>query len=237
MSVHRFASLDALSRAAADQLAVVVANSNRCHIALSGGSTPKYLFQILVERGRGFLPWERVELWWGDERCVAPDHPDSNYGMAYRNLVEPLGLDPARVHRMQGERAPDAAAADYERALTQELGTPPVFDVVLLGMGSDGHTASLFPGSAGVRETARYVVANRVDSPLTHGPATRLTLTYSAINAAKHVWFLVAGVDKAETLAAVLDGPRGRHPAQGVAAADLVWFVDDAAAAKLGGAQ
>ena len=114
------------------------------------------------------------------------------------------------------------------------LGTPPVFDLVLLGMGPDGHTASLFPGSPGLTETTRFVIANRVDSPLTKGPATRITLTIPAINAAKHVRFLVGGADKAATLAAVLEGPRGRYPSQLVAAVDLAWFVDDAAAARLG---
>ena len=213
----------------------VLSNGGPCHIALSGGSTPKRLFQILVERGPRFIPWQRVHLWWCDERCVAPDHPDSNYGMTYKHLVEPLGLDPTHVHRMLGESDPDTAASDYERALTQTLGDPPAFDLLLLGMGSDGHTASLFPESPATRETARYVVANRVDSPLTHGPTTRLTLTYPAINAAKRVRFLVSGSDKAEALAAVVEGPQGKYPAQHVAGADVAWFVDDAAAAKLGG--
>lgn len=235
MPVHRFATVDTLARAAADQIAMVAAKTNTCHIALSGGQTPKHLFRLLVERGRSFLPWDRIELWWVDERCVAPDHPDSNYGAAYSALIAPLRLDAATVHRMEGERDPDAAAADYERALTAALGIPPVFDLVLLGMGPDGHIASLFPGSDGVRETQRFVVANRVDSPITHGPATRLTLTYPAINAAKRIRFLVAGADKADTLAAVLAGPDGAYPAQSVAGTDVAWFVDDAAAAKLGG--
>ena len=234
MTVKRFANLDTLSRAAADQLAMLAsASKGACHVALSGGSTPKRMFQVLAERGKKFLPWERVELWWGDERCVAPDHPDSNYGMTRANLIDPLGIDPAKVHRIAGERDPDEAAADYERQLVAALGTPPVFDLVLLGMGPDGHTASLFPGSPGLTETTRYVIANRVDSPLTKGPSTRITLTFPAINAAKHVRFLVAGADKAETLAGVLQGPRAVYPSQHVASADLAWFVDDAAAGKL----
>jgi 6-phosphogluconolactonase len=234
VTVKRFANLDTLSRAAADQLAMLAsAAKGTCHVALSGGSTPKRMFQVLAERGAKFLPWERVELWWGDERCVPPEHPDSNYGMTKANLIDPLGLDPAKVHRIAGERDPDYAAADYERQLTAALGSPPVFDLVLLGMGPDGHTASLFPGSAGLTETTRYVIANRVDSPLTKGPSTRITLTCPALNAAKHVRFLVAGADKAQTLAGVLEGPPGKYPSQLVASADLAWFVDDAAAGKL----
>jgi 6-phosphogluconolactonase len=240
-AVKRFANLDMLSRAAADQLAMLASSSRSggapVHVALSGGSTPKRLFQLLAERGKSFLPWERVELWWGDERCVLPDHPDSNYGMTKATLIDPLGLDPAKIHRIEGEREPEAAAADYERQLVGALGAPPVFDLVLLGMGPDGHTASLFPGSPGLAETQRWVIANHVDSPLTKGKSTRITLTFPAIDAAKHVRFLVAGADKADTLAGVLEGPPGRYPSQRVAAADVAWFVDDAAAAKLGAAR
>ncbi len=231
-SVKRFATLDTLSRAAADQLAMI-ASRGPCHIALSGGSTPKRMFQILAERGRKALAWDNVELWWGDERCVPPDHPDSNYGMTKQFLIDPLGLDAATIHRIAGERDPDAAAADYERELVAALGTPPVLDLVLLGMGPDGHTASLFPNSPGLTETKRFVIANRVDSPLTKGPATRVTLTYPAIDAAKRVVFVVAGADKADALAKVLEGPRGALPSQLVAATDIAWFVDDAAAARL----
>ena len=234
MSIKRFVNLDMLSRAAADQLAML-ANASRgtVHVALSGGSTPKRLFQVLAERGRKFLPWERVELWWGDERCVPPDHPDSNYGMTRATLIDPLGLDPAKIHRIEGERDPDLAAQDYEHALVAALGSPPVFDLVLLGMGPDGHTASLFPGSPGLTEAQRFVIANHVDSPLTKGPATRITVTFPVLNAAKHVRFLVAGADKAETLAAVFEGPKGVLPSQLVSSPDLAWFVDDAAAGKL----
>lgn len=236
LRVHHFATMDMLSRAATDQIALAAAKPGACHIALSGGQTPKHLFRFLVERGRSFLPWDRIEIWWVDERCVAPDHPESNYGMTRTTLIEPLGLDAARIHRMEGERDPDAAAADYERALVLALGTPPAFDLILLGMGSDGHTASLFPGSDGVRETERFVVANRVESPLTHGPTTRLTLTFPAINAARRVRFLVAGPNKADMLAKVVAAQNGTYPAQMVAGADVAWFVDDAAAAQLGGA-
>src|SRR5262249_37682662 len=124
--------------------------------------------------------------------------------MTKANLIDPLGLDPTRIHRIEGERDPDTAAADYERALVGALRKPPLFDLVLLGMKPDGHTASLFPRSNALAETQRFVVANRVDSPLTKGPATRITLTFPAINAARAIRFLVAGADKADTLAKVM---------------------------------
>jgi 6-phosphogluconolactonase len=149
-------------------------------------------------------------------------------------LIEPLGLDASRVHRIEGERADaDAAARAYEDELRAALGDAPVFDLVLLGMGPDGHTASLFPGSPALDETSRLVVANQVTSPLVHGTATRITMTFPVLSAARHTRFLVAGADKAATLALVLDGPPGRYPSQRVTGADLVWMVDDAAAGGL----
>jgi 6-phosphogluconolactonase len=241
-TIRRFADLDALSEAAADELTALaraaIAERGTFHVALSGGSTPRHLFERLARAGRDALPWDHVELWWGDERTVPPDHADSNYGMARRALIDPLGLDAAHVHRMVGEADPDAAADDYARALVAALGEPPVFDLVLLGMGPDGHTASLFPGSAGLDDTAHWVIANRVTSPLVHGSATRITLTARAINAARHVRFLITGADKAASLAQVLEGARDpkRYPSQLIAAADLVWLVDTAAASALTGA-
>jgi len=154
-------------------------------------------------------------------------------------LIAPLGLDlsPGRVHRIHGEDAPETAANDYEKELVGSLGAPPIFDLALQGMGPDGHTASLFPHSPALLEKQRWVVANPVDSPLTKGKTTRITLTAPAINAARHIRFLVGGADKADSLAAVLQGPRDttRYPSQLIAGADTVWLVDDAAASKLGG--
>lgn len=238
--IRRFADLDALSHAAADELGAIaraaVAERGSCHIALSGGSTPKHLFHLLARAGREALPWDHVELWWGDERAVPPDHPDSNYGMARAALTEPLGLDASHIHRMAGELDPAAAARGYEDELVAALGGPPILDLVLLGMGPDGHTASLFPGSPALDETRRWVVANVVTSPLVHGTATRITLTAPAINAARQVRFLITGADKAAALAQVLEGPRDpkRYPSQLIAGVDLAWLVDTAAAASLG---
>jgi 6-phosphogluconolactonase len=235
-----FPDLDALSRAAADDLRAIagraIAERGTCHVALSGGSTPKRLFDVLVAMGRQALPWDRIHLWWGDERTVPPDHPDSNYGMARAHLIDPLGL--SLVHRMQGDTDPGFAAREYERHLVAALGAPPVLDLVWLGMGPDGHTASLFPGSPGVQGIdTRYVIANPVDSPYAHGKTTRITLTFQTINAARWVRFLVAGADKAEHVREVLAGAPGIFPAQRVQPrhGELAWFLDAASAAQLGG--
>ena len=242
-AIRKLADLDAVSGAAADELVELgreaIAARGRFHVALSGGSTPRRLFQLLAARPDA-LPWDKVELWWGDERCVPPDHADSNYGMAREHLIRPLGLPEERVHRMHGELDPGASARAYEDELLAALGDPPVLDYAMQGMGPDGHTASLFPDSIGLDETRRWVIANPVRSPLVQGgQATRITLTARAISAARHVRFLVAGADKAAALAAVLEGPRDprRYPSQLIAAADQAWLVDAAAAAQLGGAR
>lgn len=233
--VHKtFENPDALAVAAADEfIAMVTAKPAPFHVALSGGSTPKKLFDVLAQRGKSALPWDRVVLWWGDERCVPPDHPDSNYGMTKQHLIDPLELDPARIHRLEGERPPVEAAADYERALVGELGAPPIFDLVWLGMGPDGHTASLFPHSPGVKDRSSYVIANPVDSPLTKGPTTRLTITLGVIDAARHVRFLVTGADKASTLANVQNAATEDHPSSLVHGTDTLWLIDKAAGAQL----
>ena len=233
LSIH--GGLDEVSKAAADELvALARASSGAFHVALSGGSTPKKMFELLAARGKAAAPWDRIHLWWGDERCVPPDHPDSNFGMTKRALIDPLALAPANVHRIHGEDPPEHAASAYEQELVAALGAPPMFDLVLLGMGPDGHTASLFPGSPALGETKRFVVANPVDSPLTKGKATRITLTVPAFAKARHTRFLAAGADKAATLAGVLDGPPGKFPSQLIGGADLVWVIDRAAAAQLG---
>ena len=249
--IRRFDDLDALSVAAAADLSAIVRaaviDRGIARIALSGGSTPARLFKLLASAPRAALPWDQIDLWWGDERTVPPDHQDSNYRMAKETLIDPLAIPAERVHRMVGESDPAEAAEAYERELVHVLGAPPVFDLVLLGMGPDGHTASLFPGTkalgdfSGRRDAptadGRWVVANPVDSPVTHGATTRITLTAPAINAARHVRFLIGGADKADALAHVLEGPREpeRYPSQLIAPAtgELVWMIDNAAAAKL----
>ncbi len=238
MRVNRVLDLEAVTRAAADDVAAIIRAAvqarGTCRLALAGGSTPRGLYQTLATMP---LPWDRLELWWGDERAVPPEDLASNYRMARVALLDVIGTNTiARVHRIAGERDPVAAAAAYERELVGGLGVPPVLDLVLLGLGPDGHTASLFPGTSALTEAARWVVANPVPQLAT----TRITMTAPALRAARHIRFLVAGADKAAALAAVLEGARdpGRWPAQLVADApsDVAWLVDAAAAAQLGSA-
>lgn len=240
--IRRYESIDALSAAAADEWAALakaaVTARGAFHVALSGGSTPKRLFGLLAAMGKDALPWDRIHLWWGDERNVPPDHEKSNYRMTKQALLDPLGLGD-NVHRIHGEQA----ASDAARAYREQLATLPqhdgwpVFDYVMLGMGPDGHTASLFPRSAALDNVTDWVVANEVDSPLTGGKSMRITLTAPALNHGREIRFLVGGADKAEPLRQVLVGDRDpkTYPAQLIrpSAGHLAWFVDHAAAARL----
>jgi len=237
--VERFADLEALSRAAAaavvQQGEEAIAARGRFDLAISGGSTPRRLLQLLAAEPRA-LPWQHVHLWWCDERTVPPDHADSNFGMAQHALA-PLRLEASHLHRMAGEAEdPASAAADYQRELCAALGEPPVLDLALLGLGPDGHTASLFPHSPGLRATD-WVIANPVTSPLTGGATTRITLTAPALHAARAAIVLVAGADKAAALTAVLHGPADveQYPAQLLAAGPrrVRWLIDEAAASQL----
>ena len=201
-------------------------------LALSGGSTPKALYQELATaKWRDQIDWSRCDIVFGDDRAVAPDDALSNYRMAREALLDHID---ARVHRIQTE-APDLekAASDYEQTL-RELGR---LDIVLLGLGDDGHTASLFPGSPQLDVTDRWVTATPVASLEPH--VRRVTLTFEAINAARHAWFLVTGAGKSERAREVLRGPKdiARLPAQGVAlhSGETIWFMDAAAAAGLDG--
>lgn len=238
----------ALAHAAAEEVVgrVVDAVATRgvATVALAGGSTPRACYALLAaENGphRARVPWAALHVFWGDERHVGPDHADSNYRMARETLLARVPLPETNVHRVPAED-PDAAlaAARYEREVLGFFASRgllaagrPRFDLVLLGMGADGHTASLFPGTAAVRETERVVAALWVPRLGAH----RVTLTPPILNAAAAVVFLVAGADKAGTLAAVLEGPRqpDLYPSQAVrpASGALVWLVDRAAAARL----
>jgi len=208
------------------------------HVALSGGSTPRGLYARLAEDAeiRARLPWANVTWWFGDERHVPPDDAQSNFRMVKEALFAGAPIDPATVHRMHGEdRDADRAARDYERELREAFrigaGARPRLDLVWLGLGPDGHTASLFPHTAALDERVRLVVANAVPAMRT----TRLTLTLPLLNAARRVAFLVAGDEKAAILARVLEGPAGVFPAQRVQPEDgeIVWLVDAAAAQEL----
>jgi 6-phosphogluconolactonase len=216
---------EATERAIADPL------RGRFLVALSGGSTPRALHNALVAHYRDLIPWERVQVFWSDERCVPPEDPASNYRMARETLLEHVPLPAENIHRMPGERGDaDAAAADYEAEMRRVFGMPPDvllrFDLILLGMGPDGHTASLFPGTTALHETTRLVAANWV--PKAH--MERLTFTYPLINNARQVMFLAAGAEKAEALRDVLSGQAtiDERPAVGVrpTEGEVIWMVD-----------
>jgi 6-phosphogluconolactonase len=223
--------------------ASAIGGSGRFAVALSGGSTPERLYRLLAtEPYVSGLDWSRVHAFQGDERCVPPDDPASNYRMARDALLARVPIPAENVHRIRGEDEPDAAAAAYERDLREAFATPDGpprlspgsrFDLVLLGMGEDGHTASLFPGSAALREPTRWVRAIRHAD----GSPARVTLTPVVINSAAEVVFLVSGRAKAATLRRVREGPFQPDvlPAQIVAprAVRLRWLVDADAAADL----
>jgi len=210
-------------------------------VALSGGSTPRAMFAWLAQPDqRDQVDWARVEVFWSDERAVPPGDPQSNYGMAKAALLDHVPVPADRIHRMPAGQTPLVAVADaYAAEIRHSLGVgrarTPRLDLVMLGMGPDGHTASLFPETAALEDRHRLVAANHVPKL----GAERLTFTPKLINAAAHVLFLVAGEDKAAALHEVLEGERrpSLYPAQLVAPENgtLHWYVDGAAAARLAG--
>ena len=222
---------EAAAEAFAGEAAKSIQENGRFAVALAGGSTPKALYELLATRYQNALDWGRIHVFFGDERTVPPGHENSNYHMAYETLLSRVSA--GSVHRMRGELDPREAAALYEKELTAFFGGGPRFDLVLLGIGADGHTASLFPRTPALDVNDRWAVENPVQKLGT----TRLTLTVPAINAARKVTFLVAGEGKAEALKEVLEGdahPRD-YPAKLVRPPDGPdWFVDRAAASLLG---
>jgi 6-phosphogluconolactonase len=207
----------------------------RFTVALSGGTTPRMLYGLLsTEPYRGAIPWARVHLFWADERCVPVTDPESNFRLVSEALICRVPIPVQNVHRVPAELGAETAAHAYGDLLfTFFGGPPPPFDLVLLGLGGDGHTASLFPGSSAAQETERLAVA--VEADYQGRPAQRVTLTLPAINAARQVIFLVSGSVKAGIVQAVLEGPEGEFPAQRVrpTAGQLTWLLDAAAAAHL----
>lgn len=236
----------ALMLAAAERIvalaAQAIAERGRFMWALAGGSTPKQLYELLATAEYASrIDWSRVQLFWGDERCVGPEHPQSNYRMARLSLLDVANPPASNLHRMQGELEPAVAAAAYELELRRAFGeatAPGVarFDLILLGMGSDGHTASLFPGGDALQEQQRWVSVSHTEELAKGTIATRLTLTLPVLNAARNVLFLVAGADKAARLAEVCSGqhPGAPFPAELVVPeAGSQWLVDNLAAAQL----
>jgi 6-phosphogluconolactonase len=214
-----------------------IAQDGHFDVALSGGSTPREMYRLLAtQEFRTQIDWPRVHLFWGDERAVPPDHPDSNYGLARSELLLRVPIPQGNVHRMEAELSPIGRAAhNYETVLRQSLALDdrgfPVFHLVLLGMGADGHTASLFPGARLWRETSRWV-----STPTIAKLGTRMTLTLPVIEAARRILFLVTGSQKAAILRTVLcGGPDRPLPAQMVQArhGERIFLVDEAAARLL----
>jgi 6-phosphogluconolactonase len=230
-------------RAAADVVHIAgdaVAAHGAFTIALSGGSTPKVLYALLAEHPslRNSLPWDKMKVFFGDERHVGPGHADSNFQMAADAMLSKVPLHPDQVHRIKGEY-PDMAqaAAEYEEVIRREFGLQagafPRFDLILLGMGSEGHTLSLFPGTKALNETQRIVTSNWVGKLC----ADRVTLTAPAANNAANVIFMITGADKACALKSVLEGPLEPEqlPAQMIQPANgnVSWLVDQAAGSLL----
>ncbi len=227
----------ALCHAAAEEFihcaGEAIASHSRFCVALSGGSTPRGVYSLLAERPAD-LPWNSIFVFFGDERHVPPDHPDSNYRMAKEALLSKVPIPAANVFRIRAELDANQAAQEYENQVRSffalKPGEFPRFDLIMLGLGDDGHTASLFPGSAALNETSRLVVANWVEKFQQY----RITLTFPVINHAAEIMFLVSGAGKAQTLKDVLSADE-KYPSQRVRPENgiLLWLVDQDAARLL----
>jgi 6-phosphogluconolactonase len=230
-------NLDQVSATAAEEIIQVATDAvekrGMFRIALSGGSTPKTLYtKLSSDDFKKQMPWQSTHFFWSDERTVPLDHPDSNYRMAKEAMFKHVDVSENQIHRIHAEAGdPNRAAEEYENEIRQHFNVAshiPKFDLILLGMGPDGHTASLFPATEALNEQKRLVVSNWVSKFNTH----RITFTVTLINHAATVMFLVCGEDKAATLKAVLEGPYDPevYPSQFIKPdGDLIWFVDQGA--------
>jgi 6-phosphogluconolactonase len=226
--IEIFSNAHELARAAAEYFvarsAEAVTKKGLFTVALSGGSTPKALYQLLAESFETQVSWSKIHFFWSDERHVPPDHPDSNYRMTYEAMLAHVPVPESNVHRIHGENPDAARAADeYEQTLLE-------LDLILLGLGNDGHTASIFPGSEVIHETKRLVAAPWVEKLSTY----RITMTLPLLNNSGSVLFLVSGAEKAEIVKEVIEGPK-QYPAQFVQPANgqLLWMLDKDAASRL----
>lgn len=231
--IEVFSDAHALAHHAAEwMMHAALAATGPFRISLSGGSTPKTLYTLLAsDEFRSRFPWPRVSWFWGDERFVPYDHPDSNYRMAREAMLAKAPVPPENIHPVPTDGDPDDAARRYERTLQEIYGAEtldpqrPLFDLTLLGLGTDGHTASLLPGEPVLNERTRWVAA------VSHGrPEVRITLTYPAIDSSRRVAFLVTGTEKAAIFSAIRTGQSQAPAARIHPVGDLVWFVDRAAA-------
>lgn len=236
--VHIFNSAEDLAEFAAEHIVAVIREAirqeGRASMALSGGTTPGRTYEKIAEISPGRVAWGRVHLFWGDERCVPPDDTRSNFRLAYRSLISRIPVPRGNVHRMRGELLPQEGAQDYERELRAYFGNRslPSFDLLLLGLGADGHTASLFPGSPQISKASGWVTEAR------KGGVERLTLTLPVINESRSVLFIVTGPEKAKAVAGSVSSTEGTValPASMVRPrlGSVSWFLDAASASLLG---
>jgi 6-phosphogluconolactonase len=223
----------ALARHVAEWMTfAALATKGPFRVSLSGGSTPKTLYQLLAsDEFSDRFPWQRVFWYWGDERFVSHDHPDSNYRMVREAMLAKAPVPPENIYPVPTDGSPQDAASRYERILQEAYGgttldpARPLFDVTLLGLGADGHTASLLPGEPVLKERQRWVVA------VSHGrPEVRITMTYPVIDSSRRAAFLVTGREKAGILRAIRAGRREAPASRVRPVGELIWFVDQAAA-------
>jgi 6-phosphogluconolactonase len=208
----------------------------RFHIALSGGNTPNKLFKILAKKHKETIPWERIHFWWGDERCVSPTSDESNFKMANDFLFSRVGVPTRNIHRIKGEKKPEEEAQRYAADICKNLinrGEVPVFDLILLGLGDDGHTASIFPDQLEIFEENRNCVATK--HPLTG--QNRITLTGRVLNNANRVFFLVTGENKSMRVSEIMNNEEAAKllPAYYIEPKNgsLIWFIDEPAASRI----
>ena len=231
--VEVLADPGALARHVAEWMTEAASSaSGPFRVSLSGGSTPKTLYGLLASAEfKDRFPWQRVSWYWGDERFVPYDHPESNYRMTREAMFSKVDVPPGNIHPVPADGTPDEAAARYEQTLKADYGSAtldparPLFDITLLGLGPDGHTASLLPGEPVLEERERWVAA------VSHGrPEVRITMTYPVIESSRRVAFLVAGREKAAIFGAIRAGGSQVPAARVKPVGELVWFVDQAAA-------
>ena len=237
--IEIFPSPEELAERFAEELVGMINDSNAKEkpftIALSGGSTPKQLFSVLGDHFSDSISWEYVHFFWGDERCVPTDDPESNFRMTKKSLLDKIKIPLENIHRIMGEKDPDEEAARYSNEIvsfTREVKKLPAFDLIILGLGEDGHTASIFPGNSKLLNSDKVceVAVNPVSFQ------KRITITGKVINNAKHIVFLVTGANKANVVSAIIgkkrafDYPAAHiEPQSGV----LNWYLDNAAAAMI----
>ena len=239
-TLHTFPGYDDLVRAVADEIVVTMNSAVEAHgcgsLVLSGGSTPRGVYVLLASDGyKSRVAWDKVHLFWSDERCVSPSSPESNFRMIQESLVAKISIPIENVHRIAGEQLPAEASRAYESEIQEffslDAGQFPIFDLTLLGIGEDGHTASLFPGTIALHVRDRIVTDVYVEKLHSH----RITMTLPSINNSRSVIFMVEGKKKAGILREALDDTRRAYPAQLVdpTAGELHWFVDYAAASEM----